>query len=820
LWRASPLRRDDVIKLDRDQEKALPIDLAVDNRFYPSRRAFCGPSEAPPEYIMKSKSADESPRGDLSNDASRGDRASRPRASKPATLRQVVAELHESQRRFQSILDNVELIAMTLDLESKITFANDFLLSLTGWTREELLGKDWFATFVPPEERLLPAVFRALIEDESHARHYENEILTRSGERRMIRWNNSVLRDVSGQVNGTVSIGEDLTERLAQTRQIQRLSRARQILASINQLVTRVSDRRTLFEDVCRIVFEEGRFLMAWIGLKDSEGRLSISAVRGRDEGYTQGVLDSLNDNTRGPALSLLESGNAVICNDIEVDALMAPWREAALDRGFRSLGCFPLRESGETVGSLCLYSGEKGAFDTEECRLLEEACADISHALNFIARDDRLGYLQSYDPITRLMNRNRFKERLTDALLLARQRNRRLAVLKIDIARFKIVNDTLGHAGSDEVLRLLADRLAVFAGSHQQVGRADGDRFAILMEDIPDPAELRAHLEHDLWPRLSLPFVVAGHEIRSGIRVGIAQFPDDGDDADALLANSEAALRFAKISTEREVFFRREMRPDPGKLSLEGQLRRALELKEFVLHYQPKIDLAQDVVCGAEALLRWESPEMGLVPPGRFVPLLEETGLIVDVGRWVMQQAIADHVRWREQGLRVGKIAVNVSPLQLRQPDFVEMLESVLVGQGLPGFQIEVTESMLMGDADRMIGNLERIRSLGVDIAIDDFGTGYSSLAYLVKLPVSTLKIDRSFVVAMSTDPGTLVIVSTIIALAHSLKMTVVAEGVDSKEQLEILREMRCDQVQGFLFSKGLPTSEFEELLRSGRRL
>lgn len=691
---------------------------------------------------------------------------------------------------------------------------------MTGWTREELLGRDWFATFIPPEERLLPAVFRALIEDEPPARHHENEILTRSGERRMIRWNNSVLRDLSGRVSGTVSIGEDLTERLAQSRQIQRLSRARQILTSINQLVTRVSDRRTLFEDVCRIVFEEGHFLMAWIGLKDADGRLSVSAVRGRDEGYTRAILDSLDDNTRGPALSLLESGKAIVCNDIEADVLMAPWRGAALDRGFRSMGCFPLRESGETVGSLCLYSSEKGAFDAEECRLLEEACTDISHALIFIARDDRLGYLESYDPITRLMNRNRFKERLADALLVARQRHRRLAVLKVDFARFKMVNDTLGHAGGDEVLRLLAERLASLAGGHQQVGRADGDRFAILIEDFADPAELRARLERHLWPQLSLPFVVAGHEIRSGIRMGISQFPDDGEDPDALLVNAESALRFAKVRTEREVFFRREMRPDPGKLSLEGQLRRALERKEFVLHYQPKIDLAQGTVCGAEALMRWESPEMGLVAPGRFVPLLEETGLIVDVGRWVMQQAIADHSRWREQGLHLDKVAVNVSPLQLRQPDFVETLENVLLGRGLPGFQIEITESMLMGDADRMIGNLERIRSLGVDIAIDDFGTGYSSLAYLVKLPVSTLKIDRSFVVAMSTDSGTLEIISTIISLAHSLKMTVVAEGVDSKEQLGILRQMRCDQMQGFLFSKGLPAAEFEGLLRSGRGL
>ena len=728
--------------------------------------------------------------------------------------------MRESQRRLQSILDNVELIAITLDLQARITFANDFFLSLTGWKLEELLGKDWCSTFIPSENRVLPEVFRALIEDEPRARHYENEILTRGGERRMIRWNNSVLRDLSGKVSGTVSIGEDLTERLAQNRQIQRLSRARQILASINQLVTRVSDRRSLFEDVCRIVFEEGRFLLAWIGLKDPEERLSIDAVRGCDEGYTRGVLDSLNGDTQGPALSLLESGNTVVCNDIEVDAAMAPWRTAALERGFRSMGCFPLRESGETVGSLCLYSSEKGAFDAEECRLLEEACADISHALTFIARDDRLGYLQSYDPITRLMNRSRFKERLTDALVVARQRHRRLAVLKIDIARFKMVNDTLGHAGGDEVLRLVAERLAVVAGSHQQVGRADGDRFAMLMEDFADSTELRARLEHHLWPRLSLPLVVAGHEIRSGIRIGIAQFPDDGEDADALLVNAEAALRFAKSSSEREVFFRREMRPDPGKLSLEWQLRRALEREEFVLHYQPKIDLAQGIVCGAEALIRWESPELGFVAPGRFVPLLEETGLIVDVGRWVMQQAIADHVRWREQGLHLDKVAVNVSPLQLRQPDFVETLESVLAGQGLPGFQIEVTESMLMGDADRMIGNLQRIRSLGVDIAIDDFGTGYSSLAYLVKLPVSTLKIDRSFVVAMATDPGTLSIVSTIIALAHSLKMTVVAEGVDSKEQLGILREMRCDQVQGFLFSRGLPAAEFEALLRSGRGL
>ena len=728
--------------------------------------------------------------------------------------------LHESQRRFRATLDNVELIALMLDRDARITYVNDHLLMLTGWRRDEVVGKNWFEIFIPTNEHLLPEVFRELIDDQPQAWHHENEILTRDGERRLVRWNNTVLRSPSGAVVGTSSIGEDVTERVAQERRIHRLNRARQVIASINNLVARVGERRELFEDACRIVFEQGGFRMVWIGLKDQDGRIEPIAVRGHDEGYIQAVLASSTAQSDGIARNILESGQPVLCNDIALDPIMAPWRDLALQRHYRSLACFPLRENAKTIGCLCLYSGDVGTFDAEEARLLEEASADISHALEFIARDERLGYLEFYDPVTRLANRKLFSGRLDDAVRAAHQARSRMAVLEVDLARFKAVNDTVGHSGGDEVLRMLAARLVVFAGNHQQVARSDSGRFILVLPNV-DAGTLRGRLKDDLWPGLSQPYLVEGHEIRVGTRLGIAMFPDDGEDAASLLGNAEAALKFAKTTNDREVFYLTEMRAaHVEKLSLEGMLRRALERGEFVLHYQPKVNLRQRDVCGAEALLRWNSPDLGLVPPGRFVPLLEETGLIVEVGSWALQQAAADHSRWRLQGLPEIKVAVNVSPLQLRQPDFVETVAAATAGHDASGLQLEVTESMLTGDVERTIGKLQRIRAMGMDIAIDDFGTGYSSLAYLARLPVTTLKIDRSFIVAMTNSADTMAIVSTILSLAHALKMTVVAEGVDSEEQLKFLRLLRCDQVQGFIFSKGLPLSEFEDLLRSQRRL
>jgi EAL domain-containing protein (putative c-di-GMP-specific phosphodiesterase class I) len=334
------------------------------------------------------------------------------------------------------------------------------------------------------------------------------------------------------------------------------------------------------------------------------------------------------------------------------------------------------------------------------------------------------------------------------------------------------------------------------------------------VLPDIKSAAELRQLVEQEMAAFVDHPYRVNDAVFRLAIKAGIATFPDDGENIDILFNNAEAALKKAKISNSRYLFYAQSMNKTVSEnLTLENRLREALDKEEFVLHYQPKINLVSGKITGAEALIRWNDPRTGLVAPGRFIPILEETGLINDVGRWALRKALEDGLRWRAAGLAAMRIAVNVSSLQLRNPDLVAEIKDLVDSEphAADGLELEITESLIMENVAQNIDSLRAIRALGVTIAIDDFGTGFSSLAYLAKLPVDTLKIDRSFVLDMTVGPEGLALVSTIINLAHSLKLKVVAEGVETDEQSRLLRLLGCDEMQGFLFSKPLPADEFE---------
>ena len=346
-------------------------------------------------------------------------------------------------------------------------------------------------------------------------------------------------------------------------------------------------------------------------------------------------------------------------------------------------------------------------------------------------------------------------------------------------------------------------------------MARVGADHFALVLPELKQEGDAARLLEKTMQAFLEHPFRLNDAVFRIAAKVGVALFPDDGADADTLFKNAEAALKKAKASGERYLFYTQKMTEAvAGKLTLENQLRQALDNEEFVLHYQPKVNLASGKLTSAEALIRWNDPRTGLVPPGRFIPILEETGLIHDVGRWALRKAIEDYLRWRAAGLAAVRIAVNVSPLQLRNRGFIAEIEAGHRHRracGAAGLELEITESVIMEDVKHSIASLQAIRAMGVSIAIDDFGTGFSSLSYLAKLPVDTLKIDRSFVNDMTATPEGLALVSTIISLAHSLKLNVVAEGVETEEQSRLLRLLNCDEMQGYLFSKPVSGEIFE---------
>jgi diguanylate cyclase (GGDEF)-like protein len=505
-----------------------------------------------------------------------------------------------------------------------------------------------------------------------------------------------------------------------------------------------------------------------------------------------------------------------VISNNVENDPQRLMRKELD-ERGIKSLAIIPLMVGGEAFGVLALYAAEIGAFDDEEMRLLLELAGDISFALEHIKKAEKLDYLAYYDELTGLANRTLFLERVGQKLLAAASSNREVAVFASDIERFRTINDALGRQVGDDLLRQIADRFRKAAGDESRLARIGADHFAVVSAEAQNEEQLARLTEARLNECFGPPFRIGGSEVRASAKVGIAVFPHDGADADTLLRNAEAAVKKAKASGERYLFYAQEMTERIAeKLSLESKLRQALEKEEFVLHYQPKVDLERRSIVGVEALIRWQSPELGLVPPLQFIPLLEETGLILQVGSWALRRAALEHRGWVELGLKPPRVAVNVSPIQLRQRDFVAVVEQAIIdGLAPTGIDLEITESLIMEDIEANIQKLNAVRSLGIKVAIDDFGTGYSSLGYLAKLPVQSLKIDRSFITAMHKDANAMTLVSTIVSLAHALRLKVVAEGVETEEQAKILRLLKCDEMQGYLFSKPLPVDGLIALLR-----
>jgi diguanylate cyclase (GGDEF)-like protein/PAS domain S-box-containing protein len=611
---------------------------------------------------------------------------------------------------------------------------------------------------------------------------------------------------------------QDVTEQKLAEEKIQRLTRVYAVLSGINALIVRVRDRDELFRDACRVAVEAGRFKLAWLGVVDRKAaRVKPVAWHGAEEDYFRLMplaLDESDGKQYGLAGRAIKERRPMVAEDMARDPRVLLRKEAS-ERGFHSLVVLPLLVSEEVVGVLALYATEVGFFNEEEMKLLIELSGDISFALDHIAKAEKLDYLAYYDSLTGLANRSLFHERLVQYVSTAQSEKSPLAVAVVDVDRFKIINDSLGRQAGDELLRLVAERIESHAGPIR-MARITADRFAIVRTGLSSESEVARFIEQWLAECFGPPYAVSGTELRVSGKAGVALFPNDGQDADALFQNAEAALKKAKATGERYLFHTQQMTERIGEnLALENKLRQALEKEEFVLHYQPKVDTATRRIESVEALIRWRSPDLGLVPPMQFIPLLEETGLILEVGAWALRRAVLDHRHWKELGLPAPRIAVNVSAVQLRRRDFVATVEDALkLGVVPPGIDIEVTESLIVEDLEVNVKKLEAVRVLGVSIAIDDFGTGYSSLGYLAKLPVHSLKIDRSFIITMLKDPAIMTLVSTIVSMAHSLRLKVVAEGVDAEEQAKVLDSLGCDQLQGYLFGRPVDLDEMTALL------
>ncbi len=616
----------------------------------------------------------------------------------------------------------------------------------------------------------------------------------------------------------------EVAERKRAARELGQLNRVHAMVSSINAAIVHVHERDRLLEEACRMAVEHGKFRFAWAGLVDTEaGTCTPTAAAGGEPHLFERIgRPGPIDPAYGRSLvhEAVTMRRAAVCNDLE--AVQQPLRSAAelVKVGYRAAIVLPLIVDGKATAVFALHTGETGFFNEAEVKLLQELASQISFALDHIVKTERLDYLAYYDALTGLANRTLLLQRLARDLEAAASRQHSLALVVFDIDRFENINDSFGRHVGDQVLKTLVGRLMQSLGDPGRAARVGPDEIVALIPEARSENDVaRAVID---WSNraFSSPFRTHAAELRLSGKAGIAMFPNDGTDPETLLRHAQTALKKCKTTADTYLFYTQDMSSRTAeRLALEIKLRDGLEKEEFVLHYQPKIDARGGRLVGVEALVRWRSPELGLVQPAQFIPLMEETGLIVEAGRWALRKAISDRRSWTNAGLQAPRIAINVSTVELRRQDFVDVFaHSLRMGHEDHGIDVEVTESIIMEDVAANIAKLQAIRNLGVDIAIDDFGTGYSSLAYLARLPVQVLKIDRHFVSAMLEDTSAMTLVSTMVSLGRSLKLTVVAEGVEQEEQARMLQLLRCDQMQGYLFDKPLTFEEMSERLKSRR--
>ncbi|BES70121.1 hypothetical protein RE428_11390 [Marinobacter nanhaiticus D15-8W] len=449
---------------------------------------------------------------------------------------------------------------------------------------------------------------------------------------------------------------------------------------------------------------------------------------------------------------------------------------------------------------------------ERREARELEKAYRKLAKAHEHEHR------LANYDAVTGLPNRTCFEDRLTQAIERAEREPQNLAVMFLDLDHFKNVNDTVGHAEGDQLLREVAERLLGCVRKSDTVARLGGDEFTLALMNIAHP-EVAAEVARSILQSISQPFVLGGREFYIGSSIGIAVYPDDGDTVDLLLRNADTAMyEVKKLGRNNHQFYSPEMNSQAkARLDLENSLRKAVKNEQLKLYYQPQLDCATGEIVSMEALLRWHHDDYGSMPLEQFIPLAEETGLIVDIGYWAVREACRQNKAWQDAGYAPMPVAVNLSMRQFEQRDLADDIMDILDETGLDPrwLELELTEGVFLHHVESARAMLASLKKAGVIISIDDFGTGYSSLSQLRRLPIDTIKVDCAFSQGITEDPDDAAIVSSIIVLAHNLKLNVIAEGVENEAQLAFLREHGCNQWQGYLFSKALPPEDFEALLR-----
>jgi diguanylate cyclase (GGDEF)-like protein len=639
---------------------------------------------------------------------------------------------------------------------------------------------------------------------------------------------------VLGRLSETqVKLARSHAERDAAQAKNQRITQLYAALSQCNQAIVRCTSETELFAQICRAIVVHGGMKMAWIGLLGEDG-LQVRPVASFGSGvdYLDGIDISLEPGLAsgsGPIGIAYRQGAPFWCQDFLHDPAAAHFRARGARFGLAASAALPLHRDGAIIGFLNPYAGVSHAFDEGVRQLLVEMVVDIDFALKNFAlaaqrkeANERIQYLAHFDALTGLPNRLQLRDRVHYALSLAQRSGKSVALMFLDLDHFKNINDSLGHSVGDALLVELAARLRAVLRAEDTVSRMGGDEFSFLLYGVD--AQSAASAAQQLQDVMATPFQIGEHNLSVTASIGIALYPGDGEDMETLFKNADAAMyRVKREGRHGYRFFTAEMQlRSVRNLQLVNALRRALELEQFEVHYQPQVSLQGGGVCGAEALLRWTDAELGVVTPAEFIPVAEDSGLILQIGEWVLRQAARQAKAWMVGGLPPLVIAVNLSAVQFRHPDLPSLVTRILDEEGLPPeyLELELTEGVAVHDPQGAIATMNNLHQRGVRMSIDDFGTGYSSLSHLKKFKVYKLKIDQSFVRDICTDPEDRAIVGAIIHMAKSLGLQTIAEGVETVGQLAYLREQGCDEMQGYYYSRPLAPAQFEALVRKAEPL
>ncbi|MDO8932654.1 MAG: EAL domain-containing protein [Rhodocyclaceae bacterium] len=603
--------------------------------------------------------------------------------------------------------------------------------------------------------------------------------------------------------------------------ELERMNRLYSMLSHINRSIIRTEDPQELYAAACRIAVEYGGFSAAWISLAEpgSSRVAPVAAAGAASVAELKSIADVVEG--RGPTAQVAQDECPLVVNDTRDST---PWQSMTQSWGIRAGGSFPIRLDGRFIGAFNLASAEPGFFRTAEIHLVTEVAADLSFALGVmhkeekrIAVETKMQYLAYYDSQTGMPSRALFEERLAETC--GTVEGKPVTVLVANLRQYHGIVQLLGPAAGIEVIRASAAKLEA-ALPATVIARVTESKFAIMLPEPEglDVAEEQAWHIHRI---LAGPMRAENQEVFLDPFVGIAVFPQDGPPAEVIKHAIVAADAKAHDTNSSCRFYSADLEHGSRRrLDLDAALRRALERDEFVLHYQPQVDLLSGRIVGAEALLRWHRPGHGLVSPQEFIPQLEENGLIVAVGEWVMHEACRRGRQWQDEGLPPFRIAVNLSARQFHDGDIGKTVRRALESSKLDPqwLELELTEGIVLLNADTVIRTMHDLNAEGISHALDDFGTGYSSLSYLQRLPVARIKIDKAFVADIISNPGDAAIARAVVGMAHSLGLSVIAEGVETEGQLGYLRGLGCEEIQGYLFSRPLPEQEFSALMQSGR--